>query len=229
MYIYFSLNVQVYFIQVALKLLEKEKIDKADMEEMLGKRPFKEETTYEEFVEGTGMKKIKSDFNIVVFTLCGLHFMGLVSKATLTNELCLSICTFLPCFVQTSQPIYFSNPKKVLRREVSILIKIQELFSQFFSILALIKKHIRSNQVTSIFYTDIKATKNNDVNDVTQYWRHARHNVTLSRQMYNVYKFTLMLHPSGNLVFKSLIHLFSRRSLHTLLPLNIFASTAICM
>ena len=45
--------------------------------------------------------------------------------------------------------------------------------------------------------------------------------------MYRVYKFTLTLHPSGNLVFRSLIHFSSCRSLHTLLPLNIFASTAI--
>ena len=35
-------------------LLEKEKIDKADMVQMLGERPFAEKTTYEEFVEGTG-------------------------------------------------------------------------------------------------------------------------------------------------------------------------------
>ncbi|CAL1580769.1 unnamed protein product [Knipowitschia caucasica] len=40
--------------KVALRLLEKEVLDKADMEDLLGKRPFKEKTTYEEFVEGTG-------------------------------------------------------------------------------------------------------------------------------------------------------------------------------
>ncbi|KAK3085343.1 hypothetical protein FSP39_001817 [Pinctada imbricata] len=40
--------------KVALKLLEMEKLTKEDMEELLGKRPFKELTTYEEFVEGTG-------------------------------------------------------------------------------------------------------------------------------------------------------------------------------
>jgi AFG3 family protein len=39
---------------VALRLLEKEKIDKDDMVDMLGKRPFAEKSTYEEFVEGTG-------------------------------------------------------------------------------------------------------------------------------------------------------------------------------
>ena len=40
--------------QVALRLLEKEKVDKSDMVELLGKRPFAEKSTYEEFVEGTG-------------------------------------------------------------------------------------------------------------------------------------------------------------------------------
>ena len=41
--------------QVAQRLLEKEKLDKDDMVELLGPRPFAEKTTYEEFVEGTGM------------------------------------------------------------------------------------------------------------------------------------------------------------------------------
>ena len=40
--------------QVALRLLEQEKLDKEDMVELLGKRPFAEKSTYEEFVEGTG-------------------------------------------------------------------------------------------------------------------------------------------------------------------------------
>lgn len=40
--------------QVALRLLEKEVLDKNDMVELLGKRPFAEKSTYEEFVEGTG-------------------------------------------------------------------------------------------------------------------------------------------------------------------------------
>jgi len=40
--------------KVALRLLEKEKLDKEDMVEMLGKRPFAEKSTYEEFVAGTG-------------------------------------------------------------------------------------------------------------------------------------------------------------------------------
>ncbi|CAB1317917.1 unnamed protein product [Coregonus sp. 'balchen'] len=40
--------------KVAQRLLEKEVLDKKDMVEMLGKRPFAEKSTYEEFVEGTG-------------------------------------------------------------------------------------------------------------------------------------------------------------------------------
>ncbi|XP_051879954.1 AFG3-like protein 2 isoform X2 [Pristis pectinata] len=40
--------------KVAQRLLEKEVLDKADMVELLGPRPFAEKSTYEEFVEGTG-------------------------------------------------------------------------------------------------------------------------------------------------------------------------------
>ncbi|XP_058274762.1 AFG3-like protein 2 isoform X1 [Hemibagrus wyckioides] len=40
--------------KVALRLLEKEVLDKSDMVELLGRRPFAEKSTYEEFVEGTG-------------------------------------------------------------------------------------------------------------------------------------------------------------------------------
>lgn len=40
--------------QVAKRLLEKEILAREDMIELLGKRPFKEKSTYEEFVEGTG-------------------------------------------------------------------------------------------------------------------------------------------------------------------------------
>ena len=40
--------------KVAKRLLENEKLDKDDMVELLGPRPFAEKTTYEEFVEGTG-------------------------------------------------------------------------------------------------------------------------------------------------------------------------------
>ncbi|KAM3870200.1 mitochondrial inner membrane m-AAA protease component AFG3L1 [Diretmus argenteus] len=39
---------------VGKRLLEKEVLDKADMLELLGPRPFAEKSTYEEFVEGTG-------------------------------------------------------------------------------------------------------------------------------------------------------------------------------
>jgi len=37
-----------------LRLLEREILNREDMIELLGKRPFKEKSTYEEFVEGTG-------------------------------------------------------------------------------------------------------------------------------------------------------------------------------
>uniref|UniRef100_A0A6Q2Z5G8 AAA+ ATPase domain-containing protein n=1 Tax=Esox lucius TaxID=8010 RepID=A0A6Q2Z5G8_ESOLU len=40
--------------KVALRLLEKEVLDKNDMVELLGLRPFTEKSSYEEFVEGTG-------------------------------------------------------------------------------------------------------------------------------------------------------------------------------
>ncbi|XP_013886247.1 mitochondrial inner membrane m-AAA protease component AFG3L2 [Austrofundulus limnaeus] len=40
--------------KVAQRLLEKEVLDKNDMVELLGRRPFAEKSTYEEFVEGTG-------------------------------------------------------------------------------------------------------------------------------------------------------------------------------
>merc|ERR1719195_805738 len=40
--------------KVALRLLEKEVLNREDMIDLLGPRPFKEKSTYEEFVEGTG-------------------------------------------------------------------------------------------------------------------------------------------------------------------------------
>ncbi|XP_043837733.1 AFG3-like protein 1 [Dromiciops gliroides] len=40
--------------KVGKRLLEKEVLEKADMIELLGPRPFEEKSTYEEFVEGTG-------------------------------------------------------------------------------------------------------------------------------------------------------------------------------
>jgi len=41
-------------VQVAERLLSKEILSREDMIELLGKRPFPEKSTYEEFVEGTG-------------------------------------------------------------------------------------------------------------------------------------------------------------------------------
>lgn len=43
-----------HVLQVAKHLLEREILDKADMVELLGQRPFREKSTYEEFVEGLG-------------------------------------------------------------------------------------------------------------------------------------------------------------------------------
>ena len=39
---------------MAERLLEREILSRDDMIELLGPRPFKEKSTYEEFVEGTG-------------------------------------------------------------------------------------------------------------------------------------------------------------------------------
>lgn len=44
--------------KVALKLLEREKIEKDIVVELLGPRPFAEKSTYEEFVEGTGKEQL---------------------------------------------------------------------------------------------------------------------------------------------------------------------------
>lgn len=44
----------IHFPQVAKRLLAKEILNREDMIELLGKRPFAEKSTYEEFVEGTG-------------------------------------------------------------------------------------------------------------------------------------------------------------------------------
>ena len=41
-------------IKVAERLLQQEVLQRDDMIELLGPRPFKEKSTYEEFVEGTG-------------------------------------------------------------------------------------------------------------------------------------------------------------------------------
>jgi len=46
--------------KVALRLLEREKIDKDSVIELLGPRPFKEISSFEEFVEGTGMLLVQT-------------------------------------------------------------------------------------------------------------------------------------------------------------------------
>lgn len=43
-----------HVLQVAKRLLEREILNKADMVELLGPRPFQEKSSYEEFVEGLG-------------------------------------------------------------------------------------------------------------------------------------------------------------------------------
>jgi AFG3 family protein len=56
--------------QVALRLLEREILSRDDMIELVGQRPFKEKTTYEEFVEGTGNEFVSEKlilFNEFVF------------------------------------------------------------------------------------------------------------------------------------------------------------------
>ena len=49
----YSLTLTLFY-QVAERLLKKEILDRNDMIELLGPRPFAEKHTYEEFVEGTG-------------------------------------------------------------------------------------------------------------------------------------------------------------------------------
>ena len=48
-------------MQVALKLLEKEKLDKSEIVTLLGKRPFVEVSTYEQYLEAKGKTDEKED------------------------------------------------------------------------------------------------------------------------------------------------------------------------
>lgn len=43
-----------FVLKVAERLLQQEVLSREDMIDLLGKRPFEEKSTYEEFVEGTG-------------------------------------------------------------------------------------------------------------------------------------------------------------------------------
>ncbi|XP_036355584.1 AFG3-like protein 1 [Octopus sinensis] len=45
----------VLYFEVAEKLIEQEVLTKKDLTDLIGKRPFPEQSTYEEFVEGTGL------------------------------------------------------------------------------------------------------------------------------------------------------------------------------
>jgi len=54
------INFAHILLKIAKRLLEREVLNRQDMIELLGPRPFKEKTTYEEFVEGTGKKIIIS-------------------------------------------------------------------------------------------------------------------------------------------------------------------------
>ena len=53
--------------QVAEHLLEKEVLTRADMIQLIGERPFKEKTTYEEFLDGTGDEKDEKSMSLDEF------------------------------------------------------------------------------------------------------------------------------------------------------------------
>lgn len=50
----YELFFSLFSSQVAERLLKQEILSRDDMIELLGKRPFPEKSTYEQFVEGTG-------------------------------------------------------------------------------------------------------------------------------------------------------------------------------
>ena len=54
---YFFYCLDFYILQVALTLLDKEILSRQDMIDLLGPRPFKEKSTYEDFVQGTGSEE----------------------------------------------------------------------------------------------------------------------------------------------------------------------------
>ena len=58
-----------------MRLLEKEKLDKDDMVELLGPRPFAEKTSYEEFVEGTG-KCSELSVKIILFPILKIYLFS---------------------------------------------------------------------------------------------------------------------------------------------------------
>ena len=65
--------------KVAQRLLEREVLSRDDMVELVGKRPFKEKTTYEEFVEGTGtcfvvVRRTDEHLSFVHFRFAGRRY-----------------------------------------------------------------------------------------------------------------------------------------------------------